>query len=207
MAFDMTEIIARVRDRAELDATSTLMTSTVLMRMINQALEQVSLEADWPWLRASVSAVTVANTRTIALPTGWIRTLSLVETATGDSLVRRPVRKLDEEVSTGRPYMYAVDGNVLSVAPIPATVYTYTHRYVRSEPVITDATGGVPLIPQVYSQGIVEWAAIKAFQRTKQVDKAATALTDYQQWLTRVRDNVNQGKEPLRVEPRPGAWT
>ena len=206
MAWDTAEIIARVRDRAELDANSTLMTSAVLLRMVNQALEQISLEKDWPWLHASGPLVTVATARTAATPTGWIRTISLVEASTGEALTRRAARALDEIVATGKPYLYSVAGNTIAVAPIPDAVYSYTHRYVRFEPTLTDASTGVPLIPQVYGQGVVEWAAKLALLKTKQFEKAAQAQKDYQDWLKRVVDNVNQGQAPLRIEPRPGAW-
>ncbi len=205
MAYTTAELITALEDRAELDPNSVLMTAAVKLRLINRALAQVTLEADWPWLRSSASAVSVAGTATLVLPTGWIRSLALTETVTGEPMLRRPVRILDRNTGRGRPYLYAVDGSVLTLSPTPDAVYTYTHRYLRSEPVL--AAGETPLMPEVYSQGIIEWAAIKAFQRT-QADpaKVTQAVLDYKEWLTRAKDNINQGREMLRIEPREGAW-
>lgn len=206
MTYAASDLITAIRDRAELDANSTLMTDAVLLRLLNRALAQVSLEANWPWLRTSESAVSVAGTATLTLPTGWLRTLSLTETVVGEPLVRRPARIIDRMGTEhpGRPYLYSAEGSVITLGPTPDAVYTYTHRYLRSEPVLTT---GAPLIPEAYSQGVVEWAAIKAFQKTQAgAEKVAQAVADYRDWLVRTRDNINQSAETLRVEPREGAW-
>lgn len=204
MTYLAADLITAVRDRAELDTSSTLTVDALLLRFINRALAQISLEASWPWLRASASVSSVVGTATLTLPTGWLRTHSLTETVTGYPLERRASRVIDRQPGTGRPEIYAVDGSVLSLAPTPSAVVAYTHRYSRSEPELT--AGNAPLIPEVYSEGVVLWAAARAFNRYKQPDKAALALADYAVWLVRVKDNCNQGAELMRIEPREGGW-
>jgi hypothetical protein len=205
MAYTTAELIEAIQDRAELDANSSLTTAAYMLRLLNRALAQVSLEANWPWLRSSASVSSVAGTPTLVLPTGWLRTMSLTDNEDGTPMDRRPARILDRLVDSGRPQLYAAEGGVLTLGPTPDAVYTYTHRYLRSEPTLT--AGGTPLIPEAYSQGVVEWAAIKAFQKTTAgAEKVTQAILDYRDWVTRTRDNINQGADPLRVEPREGAW-
>lgn len=203
MTYLAADLITAVRERAELDTSSTLTVDAMLLRFINRALAQISLEASWPWLRASASVSSVIGTNTLTLPTGWLRTHSITDTVTGYPLQRRASRVIDRQPGTGRPEIYAVDGSVLYLAPVPTEVVAYTHRYSRSEP---ELTTGAPLIPEVYSEGVILWAAARAFTRNKQPDKAAIALSDYAAWLVRVKDNCNQSAEVLSVEPRPGGW-
>jgi len=206
MAFDLAEIRTRVRDRAGLTTTDTLVTEAVLTRIINAGLNTLALEADWPWLRVKTDLTTVAGQAEYDPPALWLRTISLTHSDTGEPLARRHVKVLDRipATSTGRPFQYAVDGGKITLRYTPNGVLTLVHRYVKSEPTLVDADD-TPLLPEAYGQGLIEWCAAKAYTMKKDVERTQEAKLDYAAWLKRARDNINQGREPLRVEVRPGS--
>ncbi|HYF46988.1 MAG TPA: hypothetical protein VD926_12300 [Acidimicrobiales bacterium] len=206
MAYDVAALKTRIRDRAGLTTSDSLVTSAVLLRLINAGLNTIALEADWPWLRVKTTLTTVAGTDEVSPPSLWLRTISLTHADTGEPLVRRHIKVLDRVPSTtqGRPYLYAVDGGKLTLRYTPNGAYSLVHRYVKSETELV-ADEDVPLLPEAYSQGLVEWCAAKALTMKKETERAQEAKMDYGAWLKRARDNINQGREPLRVEVRPGS--
>lgn len=195
----------KVIDRANLKSTDTRLTTTVLNRIINDALSQVSMEHAWPWLQTSASIVTVAGTSSYAVPADYIQTHSLVQTDIGAPLVQRATLELDQIIASGRPSTYAIYGTSVLLKPIPDGAYTISHRYIKAEPALV-ADGDVSLIPEVYSRGAVEWAAMLAFQEIKDEVSALSAEKNYRSWLNRVSDNVRSSREPMRVRVRPGSW-
>lgn len=206
MAYDLTDLRAQVSERAKV-ANSSLVTTTVLDRAINRALHQISLERDWPWLYVPGTLAVVAGTVEYTPPALWRRTAVLTHQDTGETLVRRHIRVIDTipPTVTGRPYLYAVSGGLITIKPYPALSETLIHRYIKTEPTLVNA-GDTPLIPEAYCRGIVEYAAIKIFQVTSQTTLAQEAKADYQAWLNTVKDDVNQSRDSMRVEVRPSSW-
>ena len=204
MPFDLAYLDQRVVDRLGLSSSDTRLTSTVRYRAINDALKQVCLDHDWPWLRTSGTITTVANTATAALPTGHIRTESLVDTTTGEALRRTPSLEIDELITPGRPSLYYV-ADVITFGPTPDGAYTLRHRYFRVEPELVNTTD-VPLIPEMFARGPIEFAAALLLRQIRERERAAEAEADYRAWLKRARDNANKSREPRRIRVRPGAW-
>ncbi len=103
------------------------------------------------------------------------------------------------------PLQRRADGLVIRVAPTADQAYTLIHRYFRYEPVLS-ADGDTPLVPEVYSQAVIEWAAYQALTQGNSVERADRALRDFRTSLARIKDNANQGADPLRISNRPGGW-
>lgn len=207
MAFDGAEIITRVRDRAQLDANNSALTDPVLLRLINAGLQRLSLVADWPWLRATENNSLAAAAQQLTLPTGWLRTILLTHSDTAEPLTRAHLKIVRRVLvtDTGRPSIYAADGSRVFIRRVPSAAYTLIHDYVRSEPALA-STAGVPLITDAYAQMLVEWVAVKAFQKDRKMDEAVEAKADFFAAMKDARDNINQGREPLTITPRPGGW-
>lgn len=205
MANTLADIRLKVRDRGAFSATDTKLTNAVLDRAINAALAQVSREADWQWLRTSATLTSIVGTADYAVPAGWIRTASLNDIETGTALVRRPVRVLDRDVNQGQPHYYALEGSSITLGPTPSDVRSYKHRYVREEPTLV-ADGDTPLIPEGYSQCVVSWAVRLLCSSVREMDRSLEASKEYAEDIRRIKDNINIGREPLRIEPREGAW-
>lgn len=200
-------LITLIRDRAELDVNHSSMTDTVLLRWINQGLGRISLVADWPWLRATETATLAAAATQLPLPTGWLRTLLLTHDDTAEPLVRAHLKMIRRVpvADTGRPTIYAADGSRVLIRRVPERAYTFTHDYIRFEPALA-TTSDSPLIPDAYNQMLVEWVAVKAFQKDHKMDDAQEAKADFAACVRDAKDNINQGREPLSVNVRPGGF-
>lgn len=195
-----------IRDRAGLTTGDTLVTDMVLNRLIVRALDQVTREADWPWLQVASTLAFSAGDASKASPAGLLRVTALHHTDTGEPLTRHPLRILYRTPTSirGRASSYAIFAGSIHVRLVPAEAETFGILYVRSEPAVADDSTAY-LLPDGDSQGAVEWAAAKALTMKREFDRAMEAKADYKAWLKRTLDNINMGKEPLRVEPRPGA--
>lgn len=205
MAFTLADYDARLLDRVSSVSSDTRLTSAVRYRAINDALAQICLEHDWGWLATSATITTVAGTSSYALPTRHIRTDSITETITGISVSRRPMIELDQVIALGPPRIYHVDGALVFLKAIPDGVYSLTHRFRQFEPQLTSGSDA-PLIPDVYSRGVIEFAAMLCLRQVKEYERGAEAESDYGSWLKRVQDNENMSREPMRVRVRRGSW-
>lgn len=205
MAFTLAEYDARVIDRITTVAGDTRLTSAVRYRAINDALAQICLEHDWHWLSTSATITTVAGTSTYSLPARHIRTDSITETSTGISLSRRSQIELDQVVYSGPPRIYHIDGTAITMKPTPDGLYSLTHRFRQFEPQLV-LTTDAPIIPDLYSRGVVEYASLLLLRQIKEMERAVEAEKDYGAWLKRVQDNENMSREPIRVRVRPGSW-
>lgn len=108
---------------------------------INEALQIISTERDWPWLDG-VSAYT-ANSSSAALPTDWAETRSV--NIAGFDAPRYNVADTDQFTQLDLVdvlYVYAIEGGSLYIYPNPSATSTVDviHRYVKVEhPVVSDA--------------------------------------------------------------------
>lgn len=197
---------AKVRLRTNSVSTDTRLTDAVLLGTINDALRQVTLEQDWPWLLTEETITTVAADGSYPVPADYLRTFSIVDNTTGLALEPRSAIEMDQyQVLTGTPSAYHSYGDAILLGPLPAQARTYRHRYVQIENVLaTDAD--TALIPVEFSEGVVEWASRLAFTYIRDSAKAAEAEAGYYAWLSRIRDNMKRTKQPIRPRVRPGAW-
>lgn len=200
----LAEIEARVLARAQLRSTDTLITQSVRYTAINEAIGQVSLEQDWPWLSATVAVVTVPGTASYALPADFLRTLQVMDLALGNNLLRSNPIDVLGVIYRGRPSQYAYDANNLLVAPIPSEALTLTHYYLRIEPELTDP-GDEPLMPDYAIRGVVEFASADLLRQRNIQDRAADCAAAYKAWLSRLIDNNDSSVEPIIPRVRPGS--
>lgn len=201
----LTQLETKVLRRTGKVAGDTLLTQAVRYEAINEALFQIALAFDWPWLQSSETISTVAGTATASTPTNFLRTASLVETSTGIVLTRRSIIELDQVVASGRPEIYHVDNATITFKPTPDAVYAYKHRFIRTEPALASGSD-VALIPSYYDRGVTTYAAYILFTQSHEIDRALEAMKEYEGWLRRTADNINQSKQGIRIRVRPGSW-
>lgn len=205
------ELDDRVVARLGVNANDTRLTESVRFRAINEALRQVSLDHDWPWLATSETIATVNNQQAYTPTAGWIRTNSLVRLDNGTPLIQYAIQDLDryntsEQASfSGAPRVYAIYGGQILLGPVPNGVFNILHRYYRAETYLANSEDP-SIIPDVYSRGIIEWASHELLNEVRETERAAGCLKDYQRWMERAQDNIKQSREPLRIRVRPGAW-
>ncbi len=206
MAHNLGTLRARVKARVASTPGDSLLTDAQINDFINRALQNFSLEQDWPWQKTVETRVVTVGADSFAVPTGWYRTESITHQDTGWPLERRAPKYLDRVLGQGRPEFWAPFGaGTILLRYAPDQTYSLTHRYMKLEPTLS-ADGDAPLVPEAFSQAIVDWAAYQALTLGNSVSRAQAAMVDYIASLKRIRDNNNQGAEPLRITVRPGSW-
>lgn len=200
------ELRVLVKDRGQIADDDFHLTPQRLTRIVNAALRKVSLTEDWPWLYAESQIATVAGTNTYSAPSDFNRVYSIHHNDNGDQLQRRGVRYVEsfDTNARGRPSVYAIKDDEIIVAPTPDSAYTLNLTYVRFEPKLASDTS-VPLIPDGYMDGVIEWGAYLANRAVNNSERAEESRRAFREWLTDARDNVNRGQESLRIRVRSGS--
>lgn len=176
----------RVYSRLGLPTDDGHVTATAVQEALRAALQEYATEADWPWLLSEETITTVSGTRTYALPTGYVRTVYLIDASGTAELEYRPRRQLSSyEEDQDRPRFYTGLVGTIALYPKPNGVYTLTHGFVRSEPELT-TDGSTPLIPDAFSDFIVVLAARKIAVRRKDAEHKQLLDVEYAQWLQRL---------------------
>jgi len=193
-----------VRTRIGVPAGDAFYTDQVLTDLVNESLQVISTEYDWPWLDASTTFDLVNGTATYTPPADWMRTRSLCIDGF-DAMEYRSLIELREWPTTivDVPRYYHINVEQITLRPVPGAVWTVTHDYVKVEPTLVDSTD-TPLMPSQFHYAIVAYAVHLAYLRSGDVQRATAAVADYQGWLRRMSDARRRQTSPLRVRVRPG---
>lgn len=204
----LTELLASVRRRTDIQAADTGLTDATLTDFINASLKKISLAADWEWLDAVTNASFTPGSGIIAAQANMGRVQYLVLTDTGEQVRRTSRVELAHIPATnrGRPWAWAWDGSgAIEVRPTPDAAYTYELRFYKTEPPLTVA-GNSPLIPTAYDDGVVEYASYLAFRFLHRLEEARGAFEAYTDWFRTARDDSTRGRGGLKVRARPGGF-
>lgn len=205
---NFTELVAAVYLRLGVPSGDALLTSTIVGQAVNEALHEIDSEADWPWLDATETINTVAGTDAYTPAANWSRTRSLRIAADGYPMSRRTIDEVNDlwpfADQTSRPQVYAIEGGQLVVRPIPDGVYALEHRYVRTEADISGSSS--PLMPAQFHPAIASLAAHIALGRSREDNRAAAALADFERWLRRMQKFRRRYQGPGRIRSRWDVW-
>jgi hypothetical protein len=172
---------------------------TALNEVINEAVQHIATEGDWPWLERFAYLVLVPGTATYVMPADWVRTRSL--TLDGDEVPFVSVRDIDDtdEETTG----FSTSGDSFTLSPVPTTAGTVKMRYIAAENVLTDDSHS-PKLPAAYHGAIVNWATAEVKRRKGDLAGARVYDAIYDGWLARVRKGITRATGPRRIRVRPG---
>src|SRR5688572_23518046 len=117
--------------------------------LIQEKLEGGAL-MPWFLLTDELSLATVANLRSVAVPSDFLREWEDYPLTYYDVTAEDPYIELDKDEfnylreqfgssETGPPQAYSLDGQVYSMFPTPADIYTLTTRYFAKDEVLTDS--------------------------------------------------------------------
>ena len=192
------------RVRLGVPASDTFYTAERLGDLTNEALQAISTEFDWPWLEASTTFSTAIGTATYTPPADWMRTRGLCIDGS-DAMEYRSLIELREvpTTTTGEPGFYHINTELITLRPIPSSVQTVIHDYVKIEPALANPTD-TPLMPAQFHYAIVAYAVHLGHMRQGDVQRATAALGDYTSWLRRMTDNRRRQTGGVRVRVRPG---
>lgn len=202
MAKTLADLIVRVRYKLALPSNDQKVTDTALTISINNGMNAMATDYDWPWLMAGETITTVAGTTAYNLPTRHVRTLWVSDATRGLDLAALQRRELTKWIyESGPPAFYSAYGAGIRFGPTPNAVFSLAHTYIQAEPPLT--TGAQePLCPEHYSDVIVLYACIEEATRLKDFSQRNAFMQDLQLWMKRMRDNVRQEASTLRVKTR-----
>lgn len=193
-----------VYSRLGVPTSDALLTTAVVNQSINDAVNEIESEQDWPWYEAVETITTTAGTATYTPTAGWRRTRE-VKPTDDFPLERFSIVELDDQypfdTSQGRPCAYAIDLAKIVLRPTPDAAYTLTHRYIKQETALS-ADGDAPLIPDQFSPAIVALACHIVLGRSREDGRASGALEEYVRWLSKMRRYSRRHTGPVRIRTR-----
>lgn len=206
---------SKVLTRISANAADSYLTSDILDALINEAVQQVVSEADWPWLGTKTSFNGVVGQTDYVLSTilgpTWYRVHSIYDTVTGNLLDIRAVQEMDRlnfpvGATQGNATQYSIFGDILVLGPAPMDTRLLTVRWYQREPLLV-GDNDVLIMPNTanWYTGIVEYAAYLALRSVREDTRAESAYTAYTRWIARVRDEKLRWHESIRVRVRPGS--
>lgn len=209
MAVDVTSMTTSVRTRLGNPSTDGFFTDAQILDLLNEGVQAVAAEGDWPWHKTSASFNTVSGTATYTPIAGWMKTRAL--TIDGfDSMTQLSLQEIREmpTTTTGTPCWYAVENEVINLRPVPNAVFAVIHDYFKVEPVLSGATDE-PLLPTQFRMAIVEYAVYLAHLRqgdtSRYSNAAAAALDNFGKWIVRMADHRRRTSGARRIRVRPGS--
>lgn len=171
--------------RLGIPSGDSMFTDAVLNSLINTALRHIAAEADWDWLMGTEALSATNGVDTEALAAGYVRTINM---SIGEypPLKQVTVDELDYmEGASGQPKFFSIVNGAAYFRPVPDGSYTIDHRYIKAESTLSNDTD-TPLLPAVFHDAVVEYAAYLGFRRINEPTDAKEALESYQMWLAKM---------------------
>lgn len=199
------QMVAAVYRRTGYAQDDGLVTPDRVLEGINEGLQNIASERDWPWLMTSATFSSVAGTATYAPPADWAKTVRLID-AFGEPLERWDAAQLEDlfGLDQGEPARFAVNDEVLVLRPIPSAVRVYTHEYVRFEKTLVADTE-TPYLPARFHAAAVVLGEAAAHETGRNTDRAEAAMKRYEQWRSRMLDDSRRTRGPQRARVRDGS--
>lgn len=202
MAKTLQDLRDRLRHKVALPSNDQMVPDTDLDISINDGMNAMAADYDWPWLFKGETITTVAGQAAYLLPADHVRTLWVSDDTIGQDLIAKQRRDLTRWiVIQGRPYYYSVYGAGIRFGPKPDAVYTFSHTYLQAEPALVDPTDE-PLCPDIYSDLIVLYAAIEEATRLKDFTQRTAFMNDAAAWTAKIKKHVRQEASTLRIKTR-----
>lgn len=194
-----------IRVRLGVPENETFYFSENLDDLINESLQTISAEYDWPWLQASETINTVYGIRFYApLDPNWATTKAL-SIQGYDAMVFLDLQEIRNwpDDTFDVPMFYTIYTEQLYLAPTPSAVYALRHDYIKGEPLLRDNTD-TPIMPALYHYSILSFACHLAHLRSGDLPRASAALQEYNAWLKRMESHRMKSTSSVKIRVRPG---
>ncbi len=195
---------AKALRRTGLPSDDPMLDADVVNDAVMTALRHIETLDDWWWLIARETLTTTASNEVLTPNVRTQRTKSLTYVETGfGALQQVALEELlsERSASTGRPQRWAEQGASIILDPIPSDAFELYHVYVTTEAELVD-DAGTPLLPDRYSDAVIEYAAHLLLRRVRDQERAGEAFAAYQVWEARMRDNARRSSKPKVVQVR-----
>lgn len=184
------DLLTRVKRRLGAD-----MADEHMREVINEALQFVAAQNDWPWLDVVEEFTTTADVASYTPAARWRRTREVRVDDSGIPQVG--------DVVDGQTGFLAGDGRLL-LSPTPSGATTVRHRYVRHENELV-ADDDVTLMPSRFAASVINLACAYALmrlgedRRAERFERAALGFVGQMR-----RDNARAHMGGVRLTNRAG---
>lgn len=203
MGDTLAELLDLTYLRADIASDDMKFTGTVMTRLINLALRQISTEAECFWLNTSVTLPVLLNTSSYAL-TGFTR-FHKARRVTNDlhtDLLSVGPNEIEEFLQRpGKPTAWTIEEGNLKLGPIADAAYTYVFHYTMYETPLA-SSGDTPLLPAIYSDFLAVRAASMAAIKNRDPDTVTALRDEFKDWKRRIADDMRQMKPLPHVSVR-----
>lgn len=195
-----TQIDRRTRVRQDVAAANSF---------INEAINIIASYREWPWLDAVQTITTLEDVNAYDVTTTYSETRTVningleaqqIYIADGDDF------NAAEYVPCGG-YEYAIEWTAgsagLLIFPTPPAGTTITHRYTRTEPLLS-ADSSSPLMPERYHSMIADKAA-SLFLESIKPERAEYYRASFERSLRQMAEGAQRKASPARIRIRPGS--
>lgn len=191
-------------DRVGLLVNDERIPASSLNRSLNKGLQRLSMELPWPHLQVFTTIPLLAGTALYPLPANFSTVITL-----GTNNIRLTYVSLAELISyknvQATPAAFAIEGTQIRFMPVPSHDGTADLVYARLEPALS-ADGDSPLLPDVYSDLLVTYAALYQATRLKDQHLLASLEALRKEMLQEIADNYRQSQQTPRIVLRKDAY-
>lgn len=163
---------------------------SLVKKWLNQAQRRAVIESEIRTQEEAYEFTTAAGTATYELPANFARSIDFFNSETHELLQPLDIREFDNlSKSEGRPYVYTVIGNKLTLYPTPNAAYPFTLRYWRLPADMINDTDQ-PEIPVQYQENLIPYAMAKAFNREDDWQAAQVWEGKWERSILKMRGEV-----------------
>lgn len=159
-------------------------------RWLNTAQRKAVQESEFRTQEEAKAFTTTSGDNTLELPADFCRWIDLYDTGTNWPLTALEKREYDAlEASSGRPTLYTVVGDQITLWPTPDGSYPLSLRYWRL-PQDMVADGDEPEIPVQYHEVLVAYAMMKAYARENDYQASRFWKEEWEAGVMKMRGEV-----------------
>lgn len=158
---------------------------------LNDAQRKAVIQSEFRVQEEVQSYTTSAGDLTLELPSNFSRWIDFYDTELNWPLTSVELREYDALVGgcAGRPTVYSVAGNQITLWPPPDAPYSLSLRYWRL-PIDMVADTDEPQIPAQYHGVLVAYALNKAYLRENDLQMAQVWKTEWEAEVAKMRGEV-----------------
>lgn len=168
----------------------TNVTDAQIVVLIGQAMSEISLAADWPFLQTSTTISAVDSQRPYALPSGFVKGVALVDDDYDENLEYVTPKVFfarygnDTGNESTRPSHFTVWGTNILLHPIPTSNDTnrYSIYYITDITALSSGSTS-PQFHAGFHWMLVEYCLWKLYEREEYYDQSERAFITYSRYL------------------------
>lgn len=197
----LSDLCNHVRERVGINHIDQAATNSALAGLLNSAVRELNLMADWDWMKVEVPITTTAGVFSYTPPADWRSTVR-IESPSGAPLeLRAPADARRLLTHSGSPRIYVVERGRIGLFPVPNGVLTLNHVYIATEPdLVVDAD--TPRCPRWMIDAVIVKAARKLCTRINNRDLLRQLQEEEAIIMAGIRDEARRSRATLRVRAR-----